>query len=439
MTHDDQTPTKPHPDLPPWDSPLLAHITPDLRAIARPTAEVIKDVANLRVHTPESQKELRASYSEFKQRKNVVVQLRQDGTRVVRAGNGTLEALLALGHDWIAAAFVEESDLEATRFAISDNRTAEVSHWDLPALHTTLTALDCSVPGVTEDFMKELTDQVALDADGSSGPEDPGAEAPPENPVSKRGEVYQLGPHRLMCGDSTVEEDVKILLSGIVVHMVWTDPPYGIDYSSKNEFLNAYDKGNRNQRAIANDANPEGAWKVARDALLLAKDKLIPGGVFYAATGFGGDVLGATVRAIEESGLLPKWVLVWVKDNHVLSRADYLPLHENIVYGWKPGAGHYFSGHYRKTVFQIPRPKKSEDHPTMKPVELIEPMIHNSSKKDWVVFDPFTGSGSTLIACARTGRRFVGMEFEPCYADVCRRRWGEWARSKGEDPGEDAL
>ena len=154
---------EPHPDLPAWDSPLLAHITPDLRGIAVPITDVVEDAANLRVHNERSQQHLKSSYGEFKQRKNVVVQIKEDGTRVVRAGNGTLSALVGLGFEWIAASLIREDDLTATRFAIADNRTAELSVWDLESLQQVLPTLGDDLPGMDQEWLNEIN---AILADG---------------------------------------------------------------------------------------------------------------------------------------------------------------------------------------------------------------------------------------------------------------------------------
>ncbi len=168
-------------ERPPLDSPELAHISPELRALAKPLDEVVRDAANVRVHTEESLRTLRASYTQFSQRKNVVVQVRPTGEKIVRAGNGTIEAIRAMGKKWIAAIFVEEEDVTATAYAIADNRTAELSSWDLPALRTTLDALPEPPPGVTEDWLQEIAavldggqfdplPPVGEGADGNAGP-----------------------------------------------------------------------------------------------------------------------------------------------------------------------------------------------------------------------------------------------------------------------------
>lgn len=436
---DEPTPRAPHPDLPPFDSDELSHILPDLRDKAVPITEVVEDAANLRLHTDKSQAQLRESYAQFQQRKNVVVQVKKDGTKVVRAGNGTLRAIGALGKRWIAAAFVEEDDVSATAYAIADNRTAELSKWDLPALHRTLEALDTTVPGVEEDWVRQIAHGLGLDGVPPGAGQDPGAGAVPPEPASTGGILYHLGPHLLMCGDSTEAGTVNELLEKKTVAMVWTDPPFGVTYGDKNRFLNACGKGNSVQAPITNDATPEQAASVTQAALANACRHTRRGGAVYCATAYGADVIQATLAAVKQAGFEPKWILGWVKDNHVLGRADYMGMHENVVYGWKTGAAHFFSGYFRRSVFEVARPKNSDEHPTMKPVELIEPMILNSSKKGEVVYDPFTGSGSTLIACARTDRVFVGMELEPGYCDVVRKRWGDYARERGIDPGPDAL
>ena len=435
--------------IPGPDDPELAHIAPELRGLARPIAGVLKDAANLNLHDKRSIDGIRSSLAEFAQRKNIVLQRKPDGTLLVRAGNGTIDALLALGKKWVAAIEVEEGDVTATRFAISDNRTAQLSKWDLPALSSTLEALDYDVPGCDQAWLEEIAGELGEPPPGGpSGPGDPGPGELPEDPKSEAGRVYGLGPHRIACGDSTSKDLVAELLSGSVINMVWTDPPFGVDYDRKNEMLKFTGRGG-DHRPIEGDV-PDGerrgkgeavesAARICLAALKLAAERTLPGGVIYVATGIGTQVLSEFFGAVARAGFLPKWALAWDKGTTVIGRADYLPQHENIIYGWKPGRGHFFSGYFRRTIFAVPKPSKSELHPTMKPVDLIEPMILNSSKEGWSVYDPFTGSGSTLIACGRSGRKFLGVEVDPGYVDVIRKRWGDWAREAKVDPGKDAL
>ena len=247
--------------------------------------------------------------------------------------------------------------------------------------------------------------------------------APPQNPKAKRGQLYILGEHRLLCGDALLSEDVKKLFNGSHAQQLVTDPPYGVDYSSKNEFLNKADKGNRIQTPITND-NISDYQSFFRGFLELA-----PLSVPNTAYVFMGNNELHTLRlAAEEAGYTYSQYLVWVKNNHVLGRNDYLPKHEMIYYGWKEK--HKFYGLKDTTVLSYDKPQVNDLHPTMKPVELLSRLIKDGSKKDDIVYDPFGGSGSTIIACEGTNRICYAVEMEPAYCDVIIERWENYTGKK---------
>ncbi|KKK68651.1 hypothetical protein LCGC14_2941930, partial [marine sediment metagenome] len=335
----------------------------------------------------------------------------------------------------------------ATGFAIADNRTAEQATWDLPAVLDQLTKLktiNYEVPGIDPAFFDEIQAVVkgaGFAPEGGNNAADPGVTTPPVDPVSERGRVYVLGPHRVMCGDSTKREDVADLMGTDRAQLVCTDPPYGVDYAAKNRMLNASDGGSRIEVDIENDALGEiDTQKLWRESLGLACEFALDGAVLYAFAPTGPSISQSTIAGTVESGFLAKHTLIWNKNSFVVGRCDYHYKHEGIIYGWKPGAGHYFvDDRTQDTVLNFDRPKRNPDHPTMKPVPLIQKLVENSSRLGWIVYDAFTGSGSCLVACARAGRVFRGMELEPRYVDVIRRRWGSWAKTAGVDPGADAL
>jgi DNA modification methylase len=270
--------------------------------------------------------------------------------------------------------------------------------------------------------------------------DDSGDDVVPDKPVEARsqlGDLYELGSHRVLCGDSTDKEIVAVLMNSDKADMVFTDPPYGVNYSSKNEFLNKADKGNRIQSPIINDNIDDyiGFFKKFLSVICFADYNS-----FYIT--ISGQKLLCLLTAIKELNLKMSQILVWAKNNHVLGRQDYFNKHELIVYGWQNH--HRFYGGNDFTVWEIDRPLKSELHPTMKPIELIERAILNSCKKDSVherggiVYDPFLGSGSTLIACEKTKRKCYGMELDPQYVDVIVQRYVDYTgnnkiRLNGED------
>jgi len=236
----------------------------------------------------------------------------------------------------------------------------------------------------------------------------------------KRGDLWQIGNHRIICGDCTDPLIVAVLMEDVKISLVWTDPPYGVKYGDKLEAANPM--GYR-VRTIENDDLPEDELEeFIRSAFAIAAEFSDPGAAIYAACP-PGTPLPTAIAAFVGSGFEFRWQLVWVKDQLVLSRADYHFRHENILYGWKPDGAHYFTADRKQdSVFEIPRPKVSDEHPTMKPIELVEAMIGNSSKSGDAVYDPFLGSGTTLVACERLNRIGRGVEISPAYCAVAIQR-----------------
>ena len=241
----------------------------------------------------------------------------------------------------------------------------------------------------------------------------------------QKGDIWKLGEHRLMCGDSTSETDVAELMDGELADMCFTDPPYGVSYAEKNEFLNALGEGHRLTKRIENDsespAQMHDFWlKVFGLIGEFTKDCM----AYYITAPQGGDLL--LLQAIQESDVLQlKHMLIWNKNNHVLGRCDYNYKHEPIIYGWKKNGTHHFVGgsKFKTSVWDIPKPLKSDLHPTMKPVELVGACIQDNSTAGQSVLDLFGGSGTTMIAAEQLGRKCYMMELDPYYCDVIIARW----------------
>lgn len=239
----------------------------------------------------------------------------------------------------------------------------------------------------------------------------------------KTGDLWQLGDHRLICGDCTDPAVVEKVMGGGMARLVCTDPPYGVNYGGKLEAANPM--GYR-VRHIENDAlSPEQLEALIRTAYFNCSAHAAPGAAIYAACP-AGTPLPAAISAFKDSGFDFRWQLVWLKDQIVLSRADYHFKHENILYGWKSDGAHYFiDDRKQSSVFEYPRPKSSDEHPTMKPVELMEHLIRNSSEHGDAVLEPFDGSGSTLLACENLGRKCRAIEISPAYVAVALERWSQ--------------
>ncbi len=231
------------------------------------------------------------------------------------------------------------------------------------------------------------------------------------------GDLFEIGQHRLLCGDSTDSDAVAKLMGGEKADMVLTDPPYGVSYSDKNKFLNRLDKGNRNQTEISNDHlskdDMKSFWKIAFVEMNLA---MRPGAAIYCFMPQGGDQM-MMMMMMYDAGIEPRHELIWLKNNHVLGRVDYAYKHEPILYAWKKG-GHKFYGGFQTSILEFPKPLRSDLHPTMKPVDLLMNLILNSSLENHSVLDPFLGSGSTMVAAHQLNRRCFGMELDPKYCQV---------------------
>lgn len=259
---------------------------------------------------------------------------------------------------------------------------------------------------------------------GSNTEEDNAPGLSDEPAKSKLGEMYQLGRHRLLCGDATKLEDAKRLMDGKLADMVFTDPPYNVDYEGKT----------KEKLKIQNDKKGnDDFYTFLLESMQNMAGVTRPGGAIYVTHA---DSEGLNFRkSFIEAGYLLKQCIIWNKNVMVMGRQDYHWKHEPILYGWKDGGPHQWYGpRNQTTVWDIDRPSRSSEHPTMKPIELIGRALDNSSKEDDIVIDFFLGSGSTLIACEQLKRSCYGLELDPKYCDVIRKRY--WMQvNDGKDDG----
>ena len=284
-----------------------------------------------------------------------------------------------------------------------------------------------------EDLLKDIGfDSSELDKIFQLGPS-PEDDAVPDNapPVAKAGDIWQLGRHRVMCGDSTKREDVERLMEGKKADMVFTDPPYGVSYGDKNKFLNSIAPGNRIQTPIENDHKTvdDLADSVIYPAFSRIKEVLADKASYYITAPQGGELL-MMMMMMMKAGLTLRHMLIWVKNNHVLGRTDYNYKHEPILFGWADGHNFYGNGEFQFSTWEIDKPHKSDLHPTMKPVALMVNALQNSCARDGICIDLFGGSGSTLIACEKTNRICYGMEISEVYVDVIIKRWEDFTKKK---------
>jgi DNA modification methylase len=237
------------------------------------------------------------------------------------------------------------------------------------------------------------------------------------------GQLWEIGLHQLLCADCRAETDVMRLWpeGSPKLRMVWTDPPYGVDYAAKSRYLNHSDRGNRIQKPIIND-KPAEAHATFAGALELARGRALVGASCYVAVPSGPQLSGF-IEALNQSGFTFRQLLIWVKQQFVIGMNDYHYRHESVLYGrLANGARYWAGGRSQDTVFEIDRPHTSPMHPTTKPVELVTRMIVNSSQAGDIVYDPFCGSGTTLVACEQLRRRGYAVEIDPGYVAVALER-----------------
>lgn len=415
---------------------------PDLTIEIVPIKELVFDPANARTHGKRNLDAIASSLQQFGQRRPLVVTAKN----VVVAGNGTLTAAKELGWERIAIARTPKdwTEEQARAYALTDNRTAELAEWDHDVLSAQLQELD----GKGWDL-----NSLGFDLSDITGEPEVVEDLVPDMPKETRsnpGEIWLLGDHRLMVGDSTDADDFAELMNGQEAECIFTDPPYNV----------AYVGGTKEALTIENDEMSEADFEAfLTDAYARMFEALTPGGAIYVCHA---DSSGHTFRwTMTEAGFYLKQCLVWVKDSFVLGRQDYHWQHEPILYGWKPGAAHRWYGprtrstvlddetdiaslkksdlvailqelRYSSSVIREDKPRRNAEHPTMKPVRLVARMLANSTKPRDLVLDPFGGSGSTLIACAQLDRVCYTMEKDPRYADVIIQRWENLTKGTAE-------
>lgn len=257
---------------------------------------------------------------------------------------------------------------------------------------------------------------------GGPDPKDDHVPDAPEEPIAKRGDLWILGKHRILCGDSTAEADVEHVMGGVHADMLLTDPPYNVDYTGKT----------KDALKIENDEMSDGDYQNFLSSVFVnSKAVMKPGAVFYI---WHADSEGFNVRsALNAIHLVVRQCLIWNKNSMVMGRQDYHWKHEPCLYGWKEGAAHLWNADRSQvTILNFDRPTTSKEHPTMKPVELLAYQIGNNTKGEDIVLDPFLGSGSTLIAAQKLGRICYGLELDPRYVDVIVKRWEEYTGEKAQ-------
>ena len=388
-------------------------------------ADLAPYAKNARQHPPEQIDQIAASMERFGF--TIPMLVAEDG--MIIAGHGRLMAAAQLGLAEVPVMVARGWSEEDRRlYTLADNRLAEIAEWDPEMLRIELGELradfgieDMSLIGFSAEDLAEILPDALIDTTGGLTDPDDVPEVP-ETPVTRPGDVWILGKHRLLCGDSTVATDVEKVLHGVTPLLMCTDPPYGVEY----------DPSWRNQ---------VGAAKTKRTGKVLNDDRadwreawaLFPGDVAYV---WHGALHAVTVaESLEAAGFMIRSQIIWAKERLVLSRGDYHWQHEPAWYAVKKtGKGHWAGDRKQTTLWQIP--SKDQDaktvHGTQKPVECMRRPIENNSSPGQAVYEPFMGSGTTLIAAEMSGRVCFGIELNPAYVDVAVERWQNFT-------GEDAV
>ena len=370
---------------------------------------------NARTHSDEQIEKIAKSMKEFGFINPVLV----DGDLNVIAGHGRILGAKKLGMKEVPCLFIEDLTEEQKRaYIIADNKLAEDAGWDKELLKIELEDLknmnfDITLTGFElEDFDFSMDESEVI--------EDEFDETVPEEPKSKKGEIYKLGKHYLMCGDSTDINDVEKLMNGVKADMLLTDPPYNVDYEGGTGLT------------IQNDNMDDETFReFLRVSFFNANSVMKEGAVFYI---WHADSEGYNFRgACHDIGWKVRQCLIWCKNTLVMGRQDYHWKHEPCLYGWKEGASHLWASDRKQTtVLEFDRPSVSKEHPTMKPVGLFDYLIKNNTKKDDIVLDLFAGSGTSIIACEQNGRIAYSMELDPKYVDVIISRWEKLTGQQAE-------
>ncbi|HHX62469.1 MAG TPA: ParB N-terminal domain-containing protein [Epulopiscium sp.] len=364
-------------------------------------------------HNEKAVDKVASSIKEFGFKNPIII----DANNEIIAGHTRLLAAKKLGIIEVPTIMAEDLSPEQVRaFRIADNKTGEYAEWDFELLAQELEELNkegysLDLTGFDFSEAEKLMDEFKQETEENM--EEETVPAPPENPITKRGDIWLLGKHRLMCGDSTIASDMERLMDEKKANLIVTDPPYNVDYTGKT----------KDALKIENDKmDNHSFYNFLHDAFTRLYEVAEDGAGIYM---FHADSEGLNFRkAFIEAGFKLAQCCIWAKQTMVMGRQDYHWQHEPVLYGWKPTAGHYWNSDRKQTtLWHFDRPFRNEFHPTMKPVALICYPIKNSSKIGDLVLDSFGGSGSTLMACIETDRICYTMELEEKYADVVVNRY----------------
>lgn len=386
--------------------------------------QLLANPLNFRIHPKAQQDALAGVLNEVGWVQRVIV---NRSTQHVIDGHLRVSLAISRGETQVPVIYVDLTEAEEKLVLATIDPLSAMAVTDAAQLEALLQQVNSGEAGVQAMLAALAADNGIAPIETPPG--DPGAqldraEELREKWQTERGQLWVIGNHRLLCGDSTNADDVARLMQGEKAEMIWTDPPYGVAVGDKNKFLNSIAPSNRVEENLTNDTLDEHQLKeMLCKAFASAAKYCLPGGAWYVAAP-AGPLHVVFGQVLKDIGIWHQ-TIQWVKNNATFSPlgVDYHWRCEPIFYGWLPGAAHrYYGGRQQDTVWEIDRPTKSPEHPTMKPVELVSRAIVNSSKENEVVYDAFNGSGTTLVACEQTGRSGRAMEIEPKYVAVTLQR-----------------
>lgn len=394
-----------------------------------PTDKLIPYARNSRTHNDEQIAQIVASIKEFGFTNPILI----GGDDVIIAGHGRLLAAQRMGLKEVPVIRLPHlSKTQRKALVIADNKIALNAGWDEEMLALEMKELseldfNLDILGFSEEELKEL----ATFGEPDLAPQMEEDEIPelPTEAITKPGDIWILGNHRLLCGDTTLIDDVQKLMQNDIADMIFTDPPYNVNYGSSMKDSIRYHAGSLGGRKIMNDNLGDGFAQFLTDAL--SNLMMYCQGAAYVC--MSSSELHTLYNSFINAG--GKWstFIIWAKNTFTLGRADYQRQYEPILYGWRADNKHYWCGDRNQSdVWEYNKPVKNDLHPTMKPVELVERAINNSSKPGDVVLDGFGGSGSTLIAAEKTGRKARLIELDPKFCDVIVKRWEEYSGNKAQ-------
>lgn len=383
----------------------------------RKTADLVPYARNARTHSDAQVAQIAASIKEWGWTTPVLV----DETGMIIAGHGRVMAARKLGLPEVPVMVADGwSDAQKRAYVLADNQLAMNAGWDTDLLKVELQGLaaedfEMDLIGFDEKFLSGLL------SEPTEGLTDPDAIPDvPDDPVAKLGDVWVLGNHRLICGDSTDAHTVEKVLNGVKPHLMVTDPPYGVNYDADWRNHTGIGRSARATGKVLNDDNAD--W---RDAWAL-----FPGDVAYV--GHAGNMAHIVADSLLACDFGIRSQIIWAKSQFVIGRGDYHPHHEPCWYAVRKGKpGHYDGGRKQSTLWQIDKPQKSETgHSTQKPIECMKRPIENNSSHGQAIYEPFSGSGTTIIAGEMTGRHVYAIELNPAYVDVAVKRWQDFTGQK---------